>query len=159
MRVTRHTPETLDIEEGAGSMLMIGSCGAVIGGALTAIGWRNGEWLLLIVGAIFLAYGVYTLLFGRWNVHHFQRWRGSVIIESKGLLGRRKRELRLQDVADVEMEKVRSRGKPSYYIYYVTRQGERVRWADTYDGAEENTRECFNTARAWLELPPAVEPR
>jgi len=44
----------------------------------------------------------------------------------------------------------------SYYIYYVTKQGKRIIWAESYDGSKENTLECFYAAREFLGM--ATEP-
>jgi hypothetical protein len=58
--------------------------------------------------------------------------------------------LTFDDVADVVLEKVRK--SHAHYVYLVTRQGERLRMADSYDGSRENTVDCFNAAREWLGM-------
>jgi hypothetical protein len=44
------------------------------------------------------------------------------------------------------------RNSQTHYLYYVTKQGERLRWADSYDGSRENIVDCFNAARDWLGM-------
>jgi hypothetical protein len=78
-------------------------------------------------------------------------------IDSKGLLGATRRELPLDSIADIVLEEIRGRNTPSYYVYYVTTQGERIIWADSYDGSKENTLECLNAARDFLRLAPASQ--
>jgi hypothetical protein len=42
--------------------------------------------------------------------------------------------LLLDRIADVVLEGIRGRGAASYYIYYVTAEGERIKWSDFYEG-------------------------
>lgn len=155
MRVTRNTGDTLIIEEGTGTKLFLGWAFVAIGSVGLLIWWKDGEPLLfLIVGAVFAFYGLKMLLFYRTQTHRFERWRGKLITESKGLWGSRRRELPLDSIADVVLEEIRSRGT-SYYIYHMTKDGQRIDWAKTYDGSKENTLECFLAARKFLGLPEA----
>jgi hypothetical protein len=93
------------------------------------------------------------LLFNRTKTLRFERWRGMLAIDSKRLFGSKRRELPLDSIADIVLEEIRTRGT-SYYIYYVTKQGERIIWADSYDGSKENTLECFNVTREFLGFTP-----
>jgi hypothetical protein len=161
VRVARHTPETLVVEQGAGNNRIIGICcgGAGVVGLLLA--WQ-GEWdgdapkvvLGALVGTIFAVYGFKILLFDRTNTDRFERGRDTVVIESSGLWGVKKRELPFDRIGDVVIEKV-GRG-PSYYVYFVTKDGERISWSNTYDGSKENTFECFHAGREFLRLPKAA---
>jgi hypothetical protein len=38
----------------------------------------------------------------------------------------------------------------------VTTQGERIIWANSYDGSKENTLECFTAGREFLGFAPAT---
>jgi hypothetical protein len=76
-------------------------------------------------------------------------------IDSKGLLRSDRRELPLDRITDVVLEEIRGRGGPSYYIYYVTAEGERIKWSDFYDGSKENTLACFQAAREFLGIANA----
>jgi hypothetical protein len=153
MRVAQRTSDTLVIEEGTGTNVIIGSFSIVIGAVGALVGWTRGLTLFLIIGPIFLLYGLKVLLFNRTKAHRFERQRGMLAIDSKGLLGSGSRELPLDSIADIVLEEIRKAGSaPSYYVYYVTKQGERIIWADSYDGSKENTRECFNAAREFLGM-------
>ena len=154
MRVTERTPDNLVIEEGASTKVIIGSMMVAFGAAGVLIGWTKGEIVFLIVGPFFFLYGLKLLLFNRTKTHRFERWRGMLAIDSKGLLGSGRRELPLDSIADIVVEQVRGH-TPSYYIYYVTKQGERIIWANTYDGSKANTLECFNAGREFLGFTPA----
>lgn len=160
MRVTRRTGDTLVVEEGTGTKLFLGWGLLAMGSFGVLIWWKDGEPLFLIVGALLALYGAKTLLFHRTRTHRFERWRGRLTIDAKGLWGTRRRELPLLSIADIVLEEIRSTRMTSYYIYYVTRDGQRIRWADTYDGSTENILECWREARKFLglpDVPPAVE--
>jgi hypothetical protein len=150
MRVTQQTAGELVIEEGAAANLLIGLVCTGIGAVGILIGLFRGELVVVLITAVLLFYGLKTLLSARTKTHRFDRARRLVAIESKGRFGTTQRELPFDTIADVVLEKVpRSH---SYYVYYVTRQGERLRWADSYDGSPENTVNAFNVAREWLGM-------
>ena len=150
MRVTQQTADELVIEEGAGSNLMIGMIFTGIGAVGIPIGWIQGQPLVLLVASVLVIYGLKTLLLARTKTHRFDRQRRVIAIESKGRSGTARQELPFDAIADVVLEKVpRSH---SYYLYYVTKQGERIKWADSYDGSRENIVNCFNIAREWLGM-------
>jgi|SRR3990172_4530594 len=155
MRVTQRTPDTLVVEEGAGtaSFFVLLCLGA--GAIAVIIGWTNEKWLFVIVGTIFALYGLKIFLFDQTRTHQFERWRGMLAIDSKGLFRLDRRELPLDHIADVVIEEIRGRGAPSYYIYYVTAAGERIKWSDFYDGSKDNTFECFQAAREFLGIANA----
>ena len=154
MHITERTQDTLVIEEGTGTKIMIGSFCVVAGAISVIIGWTDEKWLFVIVGTVFALFGLKLLLFNRTKTHRFERWRGMLAIDARGLLGSGRRELPLDSIADIVLEEVRGRGRPSYYIYYVTRSGERIIWAGTYDGSKGNTLECCNAGREFLGLAP-----
>jgi hypothetical protein len=105
---------------------------------------------------VFALFGLKIFLFNRTRTHRFECWRGMLAIDSKGLLRSDRRELPLDRIVDVVIEEIRGRGGPSYYIYYVTAEGERIEWSEFYDGSKENTFECFNAAREFLGLAPSL---
>jgi hypothetical protein len=156
MLVTQRTPDTLVVEEDAGTKIMIGSFCAGLGGFAAIVGWTKGQTLFMIIGTVFVLFGLKIFLFSRTRTHRFERWRGTLAIDSKALWGSKRRELPLDRIADVVIEEIRGRGRPSYYIYYVTADGERIKWSDFYDGSKENTLECFNAAREFLEFADAT---
>jgi hypothetical protein len=148
MRITRRTGDDLVIEEGAGANRMIGLCFLALGVGGMSVGWVKGHVGFFMIAAIFLLFGLRLLLFTPTKTHHFERSRGLVTIESRGRLGGSRRELPFDSIEDIVLEEIRKAGSaPSYYVYYVTRQGERLRWADSYDGSKENTTDCFNAGR------------
>lgn len=148
MRVTRRTADELVIEEGDGTNLMLGIGFLVFGGAGILIGWAKGHIGFLAIATVFLLLGLKFLLFNRTKTHRFDRSRGVVTVESRGRLGGVRRELPFDSIQDIVLEEIRKGGSaPSYYVYYVTRQGERLRWADSYDGSKEDTLDCFNAGR------------
>lgn len=155
MRVARNTADTLVIEEGVGTKFFLGSFFTAIGAAGVLVWWKEEKILFLIVGSVFALYGAKMLLFSRTRTHRFERWRGRLTIEAKGLWGTRRRELPLDSIVDIILEEIRSTRMTSYYIYHVTRDGRRIRWAETFDGSKENTLECFREARKFLGLPEA----
>jgi len=90
MRVSQHTAETLVVEEGRGTQALLGSSLSAFGALGVWVGWtREGKVLFLIVGAIFLLYGLKALLLDRPKTHRFERWRGMLAIDSKGLRNER----------------------------------------------------------------------
>jgi hypothetical protein len=150
MRVTQRTADALVIAEGAGSNLMIGAVLLGLGAAAAVIGWTSDQIVAAMIGMVLFAFGAKTLLLSQVRTHRFSRQRQVVEIESRGRFGADRREVPFDSIADIQLEHV----KRSYYVYYLTKQGERLRWADSYDGSEEDTRECFNAAREWLGMEP-----
>ena len=148
MRITQRTADALVIEEGAGTNLILGIALFGLGTAAAVIGWTSGQIIGSLIGLVFLIFGAKTLLFAKVRTHKFSRFGKSIVIESRRRFGTDRRELSFADIADIQLEQV----KRSYYVYYLTMQGERLRMADSYDGNEEHTRECFTAAREWLGL-------
>ena len=155
MRVTQRTPDTLVVEEGAGTAIFFGSFCLGVGAIAVIIGWTNEKWLFVIVGTVFALFGLKIFLFNRTRTHRFERWRGMLTIDSKGLLRSDRRELPLDSIADVVLEELRGRGGPSFYIHYVTADGERIAWSRYYEG-KANTLECFHAAREFLGIADAT---
>jgi hypothetical protein len=149
---------TLVVEEGRSSSLIVGGSSTFVGTVLVAIGFVKDQYLWLAFAAVFLYFGIEALLFSRAHTHRFDRLRRKVLIESKGLWKREVREIPFERIADVIVEKVGRKKPPSLYIYYVLHDGERVPWAESYDGAKEETLACANAAREVLELPPLTTP-
>lgn len=148
MRVTRRTSDELVIEEGAGTNLLIGLCFLTFGVAGISIGWVRDHIGFFVIATIFLLFGLKFLLLNRTKTHRFERSRGVVTVESQGRLGGVRRELPFDSIEDIVLEEIRKGGTaPSYYVYYVTKQGERLRWADSYDGSKEDTLDCFHAGR------------
>jgi hypothetical protein len=145
MRVARRTSDELVIEEGPQTAIIIGLIAAAIGAIFTWIGWTKGPTVFWIVGPVFTVYGLTTFLFAKTVTHRFERWRGLITIERQGRWRSRRRELPFNSVRDIVLEEIRRRGR-SYYIYYITKQKERIIWAKTYDGSQETTLECFRAA-------------
>lgn len=145
----------LVVEEGRSSSLIVGGSSTVIGMVLIAIGIAKDQYLWLFVSAVFLYFGIQGLLFSRARTHRFDRLRRRVVIESRSLRKTETREIPFENIADVVVEKAGRKNPPSLYIYYVMRDGERIPWAESYDGAKEETLECASAAREVLGLPPA----
>lgn len=150
MRVTQRTGDELVIEEGAGANRLIGIVCTGVGAVGILISWFRAGPMVAVIALIFLVYGLKTLLFSRTHTHRFDRRRRVVVLEAKGRSGTVRRELPFDDIADVALEQVRN--SQTHYLYYVTKQGERLRWADSYDGSRENIVDCFNAARDWLGM-------
>lgn len=152
MRITQRTP-VLVIEEGAATGAILGSVLTLVGIAGLAIGWFDGRTMFLVLSPVFLLYGLKMLLFGKTSTHRFDRGERAITVESANRFGASRRQLRFEEIADIAVEEIRdARAAPSYYVYYVTTQGERVRWAETFDGSKDNTMECVDAARASLGL-------
>ena len=85
-------------------------------------------------------------------------------IDSKGLLPLGRRELPLDRIADVVIEEIRGRGGPSYYIYYVTAEGERIERSEFYDGSKDfltHSSSIPPPANSWdspMRRPPWTHP-
>jgi hypothetical protein len=58
MRVTQRTPDVLVIEEDASTKIMIGSFCAGLGGFAAIVGWTKGQTLFMIVGTVFVLFGL-----------------------------------------------------------------------------------------------------
>ncbi len=153
MLVTERSMGALVVEEGTSSSLIVGGSSTFIAAVLIAIGLAKDQYLWLAVAALFLYFGVQALLFSRARTHRFDRLRRKVIIEAKGLWKSEVREIPFESIADIIVEKTGRRSPPNLYLYYVLRDGERVAWAESYDGAREETLECASAAREVLELP------
>ena len=155
MHVTQRTPDTLVVEEGAGTAIFF-VLFCLGGGAISVvIGWTNEEWLFVIVGTIFALYGLKIFLFGQTRMPSIRALARRAYEDSKGLFRSRRRELPLDSIADILLEEIRGRGGPSYYIHYVTATGERIKWSDYYKG-KANTLECFHAAREFLGIADAA---
>jgi hypothetical protein len=156
MRISQNSP-ALVIEEGAETRQILGAALALFGIAGIAIGWFNAQTAFLLISPLLLLYGLKMLLFGKTTTHRFDRSGRSIIIESANRFGTAQRTLRFDDIADVSVEEIRKAGSaPSYYVHYVTTSGERIRWADSFDGSKEKTLECAEAARQVLGLKPAA---
>ena len=114
MHVTQRTPDTLVVEEGAGTAIFFVLLCLGIGATSVIIGWTNEKWLFVIVGTILALYGLKIFLFGQTRMHRFERWRGMLTIDSKCLFRSHRRELPLDSIADIVLEEIRVRGGPSY---------------------------------------------
>ena len=159
MRLTRKTPDSLVIEEGAGTRVIGALVFVTMGVFGLLMGWIKGPPAFLFFGPLFILIGLYILLFKKTRTHQFERRRGTVVIEMKGLLGTTLRELPLANIADIVLDERRRPGKTTYYrVNYVTTQGERILWADSHDGSNENTFECFRAARKFLGMPDVPTP-
>lgn len=151
MRVIRRTADELILEESAGTNLTIGLAFVALGVAGISIGWVNGHIGFGAGGTIFLLFGSKTFVLNRTKAHHFERWRNVVTVHSKNRFGDVRRELPFDSITDIVLEEIRKAGSaPSYYVYYVTKQGERIRWTVSYDGAKEHTLECFQAGRQFV---------
>ena len=107
MRVTQRTPDTLVVEEGLGAQTFLGLSCAGLGGFTAIAGWTKGpNWFMVTIGAVFVLFGLKILLFNRTRTHRFERWRGMLAIDSKGLLrsDRREREIDLNTWAKTSIE-------------------------------------------------------
>ena len=92
MRLTQRTQDMLVIEEGAGTAIFLGSICLGAGAISVIIGWTNEKWLFVIVGTVFALFGLKIFLFNRTRTHRFERWRGMLAIDSKGLWQSERRE-------------------------------------------------------------------
>ena len=148
MRVTR-TFDVLVIEEDANTSRLLGWALVAFGAAFTAVGWRTAQPVIVIAAMVLFGFGVHSVLFATVKTHRFDRHRRVIVVESKHRTGTAMRELPFDTIKDVIVE----RGRQSYYLYYVTTQGERIRLADSYDGDKEGTLASFHAAREYLGLP------
>jgi hypothetical protein len=151
VRIIHKTP-LLVIEEGRETGLILGSVFTLIGVAGLAIGWFNAQTAFLVISPLILLYGLKVLLFNKTRTHSFDRSGGAVTVASANYFGRAQRQLRFEEIAEIDLEEIRKAGSaPSYYVYYVTTAGERIRWADSFDGSKEHTIECVDAARSFLD--------
>ena len=157
MLVTERSLGTLVVEEGRSSSLIVGGSSTVAGAVLIAIAVAKDQYLWLAVAAVFLYFGVQALVFSRARTHRFDRLRRKVVIEARGLWKTERREIAFEDIGDIVVEKAGRRSPPSLYIHYVMRDGQRIPWAESYDGAKEETLECASAAREVLELAPLIK--
>jgi hypothetical protein len=117
------------------------------------MGWAKGSnWLFMTVGAVFTLTGLKIALFARRTTHRFERGNRLVTIDSGGLWGTHRRELRLDHIAEVVLDEIRRKG-PRYQIFYVTTQGERIAWTDDHTQSLDDKVECIQAAREFLGLP------
>jgi hypothetical protein len=99
----------LVIEEDAGMAVFMGAICLGVGAISVINGWTNEKWLFVIVGTVFALFGLKIFLFNRTRTHRFERWRGMLVVDSKGLVRSGRRELPLDRIADVVIEEIRGR--------------------------------------------------
>ena len=156
MQITQSSP-ILVIEEGRDTGVILGALFSLFGVAGLAVGWFNAQTAFLLLSPVFLLFGMKLLLFGTTRTHRFDRNGGAITIASANRFGTTERHLRFDDIADIWVEEIRKAGSaPTYYVHYVTTAGERIRWADSYDGSKEKTMECVDAARDVLGLRPTM---
>jgi hypothetical protein len=158
MRVTHRTPETLVVEDRPdllAGLLFIG-----LGSFAVLVGWSQGpSWLFVIVGTVFILVGLRFFILARTRTHRFERQRGLMTMESKGLWQseRRERELRLDSIADVVLEKKQVKGGDAgirYWVEYVTTEGERIPW-NAFTSSKDDKLECIRAVREFLGIVDA----
>jgi hypothetical protein len=146
---------TLAVEDGPGEAILFGSIVVGVGAIAAVLGWSQGpNWIFVIVGVIFVLVGLKIALFARKTTHRFERGRGHVSIDSKGLWGSDRYELRLDDIVDVVLDEVR-RKSTSYQVFYITANGERVAWSDDYTNSKDDKLECMQAVREFLGISNA----
>jgi|OpeIllAssembly_1097287.scaffolds.fasta_scaffold72841_1 hypothetical protein len=155
MRVIQRTADTLVVEDSPD--ILLGAILAALGSIGILVAWTKGpSWLFVLVCAVFLLIGLKFLLFARTTTHRFDRWRGLITIDSKGLWQskRRERELPFDSIADVVLEKKQVRGGAAglrYWVEYVTTNGERIAWSD-FTSSKDDKVECIQVVRAFLGI-------
>jgi len=172
MNVVQPTPTQLVVHEGALRTVVLGAIFAAVGGGLIVLrvadpsNWTGnaGAWLVYLVGGMFLAVGIASLVSSADRRIVIDRAAGTARIVVQGLGRRTSDEYALADLKDVALE--RSAGgqrqtSPFYRIVFLTRTGGRVPWTP-YSTADEGTLAgCASAARAccgWVSAPPSASP-
>ncbi len=161
MRVTQRMAETLVVEDAPdrlfGWMLLgFGLFGVLVAGA------QGANWLFGIVGTVFALFGLWKLVVARTITHRFDRGRGLMTMESTGpwRASRRERELRLDSIADVILEKKHVRGGEAgvrYWVEYVTTQGEHIPWS-AFTSSKDDKIGCVQAVREFLGIATRQPP-
>ena len=158
MRVTHRTPDTLVVEDGPD--LLAGLLCLGLGSFAVVVGWSQGpSWLFVIVGTVFILVGLRFFILARTRTHRFERQRGLMTIDSKGLWQsrRRERELRLDSIADVVLESKQVKGGDAgirYWVEYVTTEGQHIPWS-AFTTSKDDKLECIQAVRGFLGIVDA----
>ncbi|HEV2751541.1 MAG TPA: DUF3592 domain-containing protein [Gemmatimonadales bacterium] len=139
MKVVLQTPTQLVVHEGALKTVVLGTIFVAVGGGVITLrlaypsGWTGnaGPWLIYLVGAVFVAVGIATLVYSADRRYVIDRSAGSVRIVVQRLAHRTTDEYPLADLKDVVLE--RSAGgsrqsNPFFRLVFLTQSGGRVPW-------------------------------
>jgi Protein of unknown function (DUF3592) len=172
MKVVQQTPTQLVVHEGALRTALLGTIFAALGGGLIILrvadsaNWtgNGGAWLVYLVGGMFLAVGIASLVSSADRRIVIDRAAGTARIVVQGLGRRTSDEYALADLTDVALERSSGGQRQTsafYRIVFLTRAGGRVPWTP-YSTADEGTlASCASAARAccgWVSAPPPQSP-
>src|SRR4029077_16408969 len=170
MKVVQQTPTQLVVHEGALRTVVLGAIFAALGGGLIVLrvadpsNWTGnaGAWRVYLVGGMFLAVGIASLVSSADRRIVIDRAAGTARIVVQGLGRRTSDEYALADLKDVALERSPGGQRQTsafYRIVFLTRTGGRVPWTP-YSTADEGTLAgCASAARAccgWVSAPPAA---
>ena len=149
MNVVLQTPTQLVVHEGALKTVVLGVIFVAVGGGAITLrladpsGWTGnaGPWLIYLVGTVFVAVGIATLVYSADRRYVIDRGAGSVRIVVQRLAHRATDEYPLADLRDVALE--RSAGgsrqsNPFYRMVFLTKSGGRIPWTP-YSTLDEST--------------------
>ncbi len=122
-----------------------------------------GAWPALITlfgGAVFVAFGVATIVIVGSTRHRFDRATGRVVVRTKSLRGTSTVEIPLAHIADVVLEtstthRPRGAAVTVYRVAYVLANGEHVPWTVYLSSTRSDKMLCLYAARAFLRRAAA----
>jgi Protein of unknown function (DUF3592) len=172
MKVVQQTSNQLVVHEGALQTVVLGAIFVALGGGLIMLrvadpsNWTGnaGAWLVYVVGGMFAAVGIASLVLSADRRYVIDRAAGTVRILVQRLGHPTSDEYALGDLKDVALE--RSAGgtretRPFYRIVFLTRTEGRVPWTP-YSTADEGTlASCASAVRAfcgWVSAPARAAP-
>lgn len=170
MKVVLQTPSQLVVHEGVLKTVVLGTIFVAVGGGMMTLrlanqsGWSGnaGPWLIYLVGGVFVAVGLASLLLSADRRFVFDRSTGTVRATVQRLAHRTTDEYSLGDLKDVALE--RSLGgprqsSPFFRIVFLTKAGGRVPWTPYSTGDELALATCASAVRAfcgWSGASPGV---
>jgi Protein of unknown function (DUF3592) len=171
MKVVLQTPTQLVVHEGALKTVVLGTIFVAAGGGLITLrlavpsAWSAGSWLIYLIGGVFVAAGLASLVLSADRRYVFDRAAGTARIVVQRLAHRTTDEYPLGDLKDVAIERSvggPQQSSPFFRLVFLTRSGSRVPWTPYSTSDEGALAACASAVRTfcgWSNAPgPAPAP-
>ena len=151
-----------------GAVFLASGGGAITLWIVDPKGWsgNGGSWVIYLVGGLFVLVGTLLLSFSADRRYEIDRTSGAVHFVTQGVVHRRVKDYRLDDLTDTALERAQMQSKdgPTFRIVFLTRDGTRVPWTPFYTSDEAGLAACASVVRefcGWVgdETVPAAPPR
>lgn len=168
MNIVQQTPTQLVVHEGALKTVVLGVIFVVAGGGVITLrladpsDWSGnaGAWLIYLIGAVFVAAGIASLVLSADRRYVFDRAAGKARIIVQRLAHRTTDEYSLGDLKDVALERSvggSQQSSPFFRLVFLTKSGGRVPWTPYSTGDQGALAACASSVRTfcgWSNAPP-----